>query len=58
MLAACPIAATTEVEDITGGPPLGVLVACLTAATTKVEDVEGAPLVGTGGMSDSDHHRS
>jgi hypothetical protein len=42
VLAAGPAAATTDVEDIDGGPP-GVLVVGLAAATIDVEDVDGRP---------------
>jgi hypothetical protein len=38
------VEATTEVEDVDGEPPGGVLAAGLTTATTKVEDVDGGPL--------------
>jgi hypothetical protein len=37
------IEATTEVEDVDGGPPWGVLAAGPAAATTEVEDVDGGP---------------
>jgi hypothetical protein len=57
VLAAGPAAATTDVEDIDGGPP-GVLVVGPTAATIDVEDVDGRPLRVAVGISDSDHHRS
>jgi hypothetical protein len=38
------VEATTEVKDVDGEPPGGVLAAGPTAATTKVEDVAGGPL--------------
>jgi hypothetical protein len=41
VLAIGPAAATTEVENVDGGPPMGVL-----AATTEVEDVDGGALGG------------
>jgi hypothetical protein len=44
-------AATTEVEDINGGPADG--------GTTKVEDdIDGGPLGGAAGRSNSSHNRS
>jgi hypothetical protein len=42
VLSVLPTAATTEVEEVDGGPP-GVLAAAPTAATTEVEDVDGGP---------------
>jgi hypothetical protein len=52
------IESTTEVvEDVDGGPPWGVLSVCLAVATIEVEDVNGRPLGGSGGRSDSSHHR-
>jgi hypothetical protein len=42
VLAACPAAATTEVEDVDSGPP-GVLAAGLTTDTTEDEDIDGGP---------------
>jgi hypothetical protein len=38
------VKATTEVEDVDGEPPGGVLAVGPTAATTEVEDVDGGPL--------------
>jgi hypothetical protein len=49
--------ATTDVEDIDGGPSWGVLVAGPTAATTEARDVDGAPLGAAVKISGSDHHR-
>jgi hypothetical protein len=51
------VEATTEVEDVNGGP-LGVLAAGPTATTTEVEDVDGGPLGGADGRSNNGHHRS
>jgi hypothetical protein len=38
--------ATTEVEDVDGGPRWGVLAAGPGAPTSKVEDVDGGPHAG------------
>jgi hypothetical protein len=57
VLVAGPTTATTDVEDVNGGPPRG-LAAGPTAATTNVEDVDGRPPVGAVGISDSGHHWS
>jgi hypothetical protein len=46
VLPACPAAATTEVEDVDGGPRWGVLAAGPGAPTSKVEDVDGGPHAG------------
>jgi hypothetical protein len=43
VLAACPAAATTEVEDVDGRAPGGVLAAGLAVATTEAGDVDGGP---------------
>jgi hypothetical protein len=44
VLQACPAGATTEVEDVDGGPPWGgVLPACPAVATNEVENVDGGP---------------
>jgi hypothetical protein len=49
-------AATTEVGDVDGGPPVGALAACPAAATTKVGDIDGGAPRGAGSMSGSGHH--
>jgi hypothetical protein len=57
VLVAGPTGATTEVEDVDGGP-LGVLAAGPAVATTEVGNVDGGPPGGAGDRSDSGHHRS
>jgi hypothetical protein len=58
VMATGPVAATTEVRDVDGGP-LGVLAAGPAAATIEVGDVDGGPpLGGAGGRSGSSHHQS
>jgi hypothetical protein len=47
VLASCPAASTTEVEDVNGGP-LGGAGAGLTTVTTEVEDIDGGPPGGSG----------
>jgi hypothetical protein len=43
-----PTAATTEVEDIDGGPPGGCWRQGPAAVTTEVDEVDGGPLGGVG----------
>jgi hypothetical protein len=43
-----PTATTTDVEDVDGGAPGGVLSVFLAAAITEVEDVNSGPLGGVG----------
>jgi hypothetical protein len=57
VLAVGPVTATTDIEDVDGGPPWGLLSGFPAAATTDVEDVDGGPPGGAGGRSDSGHHR-
>jgi hypothetical protein len=46
VLAVGPVVATTEVEDVDGGPPGGCWRQSPVAATTEVEDVDGGPPMG------------
>jgi hypothetical protein len=57
VLPACPVAATTKVENVDGAP-WGVLPACPIAATTEIEDVDGGGPGGATGISGSGHHQS
>jgi hypothetical protein len=49
VLAAGLTVCTTEVEDVDGGPPGGVLAGFLAMATTEVGDTDGGPPGGGGG---------
>jgi hypothetical protein len=58
VLAAGPIAATTEAEDVDGGPLLGCCWQGQSWPPPKLEMSMAGPLEGATGMSGSGHHRS
>jgi hypothetical protein len=44
VLSVLPVVATTEVEDVNGGPPGGAGQSSVAATTEDEEDVDGGPL--------------